>query len=503
MNAIDTFRLKIRQALSSTLNEAAWGKPQAMSKVLEELRSVFDTAADPCSGRSITKTLESFRTTRELPTFLDLKYVCLGITQEVGNNRWKLLEDPELFPLLLKRVDSELPGTASLQGQGMESPLPVPARTGGGNMSGRISRRFLKCYQGLLSGYFDYNIYSDSASEIGRENWMSLRTFLHDRLSIAGQVSPLPRWVQVLQGHENLLSDDLYERYGAALAQGNFHDLKSACESLLIPRNSWVWEATVFVRIKAVCAFEDNVFMRHVDQSLAMITQSKGIALSGVMKRQCMAYLLKRYARCASRPVHAGLLDAAMTTIGNPWAGRAAWDASVNDEHCRAMLCAWLRRRLIRDFFRILSEDKAADNKRLRNWLRFEHKIDDMWFALGPHAFNHTGPEFEEFRKLAGDRILQLENGGRPENNALIMRIDDYVFVEFGSSDYSITVFKNSNLPFDLDRKWICIGSKPSGQQMSVTCEQALKQCMIDSRVRQEAPHPARTALTPGLPTSQ
>lgn len=468
MNALDILKRKVRLALSNTPDKTLWGKPQAMSKVFQEVSSVFDTAAVPCSRRTIGKALDSFRTTRQLPTFLDLKYVCLGITQEIGNKGWRLIEDPEIFPLLLKRVNALLLGNASMQEriQTVDTDLPVPERAVGGGFTGRTSRRFLKCYQGLLSGYFDYNIYSDTASEMGRKNWMSLRTFLRDHLLSAGQAMPLPRWVRVLTAHENLLGDDLYERYGAALAQGNFHDLQAACESLLIPRNSWVWEATVLVRIRAVCTFDDSMFEKYLDRSLAMIAHSSGIVLSGLIKRKCVSYLLKRYAQCASRPAHAGLLDAAMTMIGNPWAGREAWDASVNDEGVRAMVGTWLRRRLIRDFFNTLSEDTPADKKRLRKWLQLEYRISDIWFALGPHAFNQAGQEFTEFRKLAGDRVLQLENGGKPENNALIMRIDDYVFVEFGSSGYSITVFKNSNLPFDLDRKWICIGTKPLEQQL-------------------------------------
>lgn len=465
MNALDALRLKIRQALSKNLTEAVLGKPQAMSRVLEELKSVFDTVADTGSRMSIAGALQSFRKTRDFRSFLDLKYVCLGITQEIGPERWKLIEDPEVFSLLLNRVDALLPGRTSRDSRD------------------RTSRRFLKCYQGLLSGYFDYNIYSSRASGTGRKNWVFLRAFLHDRLPVIGQASPLPRWVQVLNEHENLLKEDLYERYGAALAQGNFHDLKSACEVLLIPRNSWVWEATVLVRIRAVCSFEDSVFVKHLGHSLDMITSSRGIALSEIMKKQCTAHLLRRYARCASRPVHERLLDAVMAMLGNPWADRAAWDAYIRDEESRAMASSWLKRRLIGDFFRILSEDAAAGGKRGRNWLRFDDKIDDVWVALGPQAFHHTCPEVAEFRRLAGDRILKLENGGRPENNALIMRIGDYVFVELGSSGYSMTVFKNSTLPFDLNKKWVCVGIETSGQHPALSHEQVLKQCMINAGI--------------------
>lgn len=437
MNALDSLRLKIKKTFSSALHEAAWGDPRLMSKAFEEVRSVFDTACDPSSRRSIAGTLEAFRRTHELHTFLDLKYACLGITQKIGEDGWMLIEDDELFLLLLKKVSA---------------PQQTP-------------RRLLKCYQGLLSGYFDYNIYSSAATEQGKRNWRGLRTFLNRLLPIAGQTVPVPGWIKVLTEHRNLLSDDLYERYGTALAQGNYHDLKTACEHLFIPRNSWVWEATVLMRVKAVCTFRDDIVKKHLDQCLSMVTRSSGIVLSEVMKKQCIAQLASRYAKCSSRPEHTGLLDAAVTVIGNPWVNRAAWDAYVRDEYAREMMSSWLKRRLIRDFFRILSEESSNGRKRLQSWLRFEPKIEDMWFALGPHACNHPGPEFREFRKLATDRILVFENGGRPENNALIMRIGDYVFVEFGISCQTCMVFKSSNLAFDPDKKWTYVGAKASELQ--------------------------------------
>ncbi len=450
MNALDTLHLKIRKALDGSLHGADWGRPQLMSKVLEEVCSVFDTAAGQASRRSIAGAVQKFRETLRLPAFLDLKYACLGITQPVGRDSWKIIEDPGLFRMLLEAVDE----------------IMVRKDTGRGRTrAGSASRRFLKCYQGLLAGYFDYNIYSDSSTDTGRTNWTVLRSFLDDRLERAVHAEPVPRWLRVLRAHRELLSDDIYGRYGADLAQGRFQELKSACEALLIPRNSWVWEMTVLARIRAVCSMDDDLFCRHLDQCLSMVIRSNGIMLSVVMKKQCTALLVNRYARYSSKTEHKQLLEAAVAFIGNPWVDRPAWDASARDEDSRIMISTWLRRRLIRDYFTILAGEGPVDRERLRSWLRFEPRIDDMWFALGPHAFNSEGAGFMEFRRLAGERVLMLENGVSPENNALIVRIDDYVFVELSGPGSTCTVFESRNLPFDLDRKWIRIGSKHSGRQ--------------------------------------
>jgi hypothetical protein len=436
MNELDQLNIKIKQSFSAKLHDAAWGQPQLMSKVLEEVCSVFDSPLDPAPKRSIGKTLVSFRRSEKLRSFLDLKYSCLGITQQIGEDDWRLIEDDKLFPVVLSRVDTE-----------------------------HKPRRFLKCYQGLLSGYFDYNIYADNVSPDGRKNWEILRSFLCNRLSKAQQVQPAPSWVTIISKHANLLSEDLCDNYGTALAQGDYRELKSVLEGLLIPRNSWVWEATVLSRIKAICVLDDDTFKKHLDQCLDMISQKSKMALSEIQKKRCIAQLVSRYAKCSSRPEHTALLESAVVLIGNPLINRAAWDAFVLDEEAHGMINRWFKRRLITDFFRILSGDGPADSRRIQYWLRFESSIDDMWFALGPYAYKHPGEDFREFRKIAQDRILLLENGDMDINNALILRIDEYVFVELSATGHTCLVFKYNELPFDLDKKWIYIGSKPSEKE--------------------------------------
>jgi hypothetical protein len=100
-----------------------------------------------------------------------------------------------------------------------------------------------------------------------------------------------------------------------------------------------------------------------------------------------------RYARIPSKPEHILLRDAAVAHIGNPWLKKSVWDAFVLDERgnpddaAREMVYGWLKRRLISDFFELMSADGSGDTRRLNYWLRFEPFVEDMWFALvQPHA---------------------------------------------------------------------------------------------------------------------
>jgi hypothetical protein len=229
MTPLETLSSKVRHAMKRALHDASWGRPQLMSRALEEVSSVFDTPCEPVSRRTLERAMDAFRRTRNLPSFLDLKYACLGVAQPFGPESWRLMNDPFLFPALLDRVEDQLRSPAAREARG--------------------ARRFLKCYQGLLSGYFAYNVRQDYATEQGRSNWHTLRTWLRDCLPAALATAHAPRWVETLARNGYLLSEDILGNCAEALSQGAYHELKSACETLLIPRSSWVWEVTVLLRV--------------------------------------------------------------------------------------------------------------------------------------------------------------------------------------------------------------------------------------------------------------
>jgi hypothetical protein len=170
------------------------------------------------------------------------------------------------------------------------------------------------------------------------------------------------------------------------------------------------------------------------------------------LKTKCVAILISRYARVPGAPEEPALRDAAVATIGNPWLRRASWDASVLDEQgrpdsrAREMVFSWLKGRLVKDFFELLSEDGAGDRRRLEYWLRFVPHISDMWFALGINARFRRDEAFVDFRARAKGRLLGLEST-TAENNAFVMRIGNHVAMEFGESGNALYLYRWNDLP--------------------------------------------------------
>ena len=118
------------------------------------------------------------------------------------------------------------------------------------------------------------------------------------------------------------------------------------------------------------------------------------------------------------------------------------WDAFVDHEPARQMVTSWLKQQLIKDFFELLAQDGAADIRRLNYWLKWEKHITEMWFYLGEMAFRDQRTAFKDVRERMGGSIRQLEEPSRPENNAFVMRIGEYLVIEFSTKNNAMFIYQ-------------------------------------------------------------
>jgi hypothetical protein len=388
-----------------------------IAKELQVLKRWIDTAASqrPPSDLVLAALLR-FQTHLELPRLREAQLVCYGCIEPFGPQRTPLIEDARLFPRLLSCVD--------------EYRRKPPA--------------FRRCYRGLLTGYFAYRVDQPSAPRTGRDNWQILRTYLHDRLGDIYTAGIAPEWVGSITDHKNLLSADPCGRYGLSLLEGNTSEFDDIRQKLDISAASWVVRQLVLGQVTAAASRVDSQFIDYVPALLTLLDKHRLVMDRGLQQ------VLDRYSNCTSAPPHNRLRDFAVAHWGNPWlaSNNARW--SRVSEPARKMLSNWLKLDLIRQFFSLLAEDNANDKRRLKFWERYHTSIDDMYFALGSYARNSPSRDFAELRKKMGGRVLRLNAGGPPRNNAFIMRIGGYVCVEFGVSGNACFIFRGRGLPFDL-----------------------------------------------------
>jgi hypothetical protein len=392
--------------------------PSPLTRRVTELKKWVDNP-QPVNKKGIALALDSFRENGFFPTFRDLKHVCFGADGVFGNSR--------LFNILLTEAQN--------------------CETG----------RQFKCFFGLLRSYWAFPLQNETTSGSAREDWKHLGRHLTKRLRELDQAEKRkPAWFQMLQQHTNLLGDNPCDRYGEALLQGDNSEWESVKKGLFIPPDSWVTEEAIIAPIRSAASLGDAAFKKKLEPLLSILEGRAGTSLSKNLSLRCTALLLSRYARCSERPEHPDLRDAALAVIGNPWIKPQAWAAHVRltngrpDEEARQMVNGWLKRRLLKDFFEILSDDGVTDQRRLNYWLRFEKAMDDVWIALGSRASDDTRQEVREFRRLAQGRRLHLDGGGSPNNNAFIMRIGKWVAVEFGVTGNACYVYPADPQPFML-----------------------------------------------------
>jgi hypothetical protein len=395
--------------------------------MVDKVRERHDGPGKPSDPATIASAVSHFRRTGEPDGWRGMKRVCFGAGM-VDEKGWCILSDDKLRERLLSLAQEQTE-----------------------------ARKRIKCFQALLSSYWSFPL--SGADQNALAGWLSLRKWLDIRVqSISRDMQRAPVWFQTLLEHRNLLCDDPCGRYGRKLLSGDGSELRAAMSGLGIPSESWVPEEAILAQMRAACRLDHEKFRGVLPDLLKVATGKAEFTPSSTLQMRCVSMLVLRYAKVPGTPEQPVLRDAAVGVIGNPWLRRASWDSNVVDEHgrpdngAREMVFGWLKRRLIKDFFELLSEDGAGDSRRLDYWLRFEPFVDDMWFALGANARGKRGEAFEDFRARAKGRLLNLE-ATTADNNAFVMRMGEHVAIEFGETGNALYMFRWDGLPSSVSQK--------------------------------------------------
>jgi hypothetical protein len=406
----------------------AWGNAEAMTQALARVRGHFDApyVRGAKDAQSVAEVVLRFRSSRELNDSRETKYACIGASEEFSG--WRVLEDAELLETLLRQA---------------------------GSGSDRQRLRHFTC---LLCSYWSFPRYESETSAASGIGWVRLRGWLAAQRAYLDQaIHPKPPWFTALTEHANLLTDQPCKRYARELLEngsaGVSAALSEALEMLAVGSDSWLRQEAIYAQVQACAELPDTQFQSLLGRMVEVAGGKTGFRLSRSISIRCLALLVSRYAVCGNTPEHIPLRDACIAFIGNPWLHRAAWDGYVLDKgrrpdaNAREMVNGWLKVRLIKDFFGLLSEDRSADGRRLNYWLGFEPMIQDMWFALGADALSDPRKEYGEFRRRANGRLLDLAGSTPTSNNAFLMHFGEYLVVEFGITDNACFVYRYDRLP--------------------------------------------------------
>jgi hypothetical protein len=415
MNPIHSFRERLRQINLEVLQAPFPDLSHEMALSAKALQREFgDIATAPADSHSIEFAVLAYLNTRQLNTFRDIKYICFGVSSPYGAESTRLIEHEVLFTDLLKTVEH-------LQTE---------------------PRKFRRCYQGLLKCYFNYRGYTTELV-IGGKNWLILRDFLAQHCKALSKQKPVMDWAQALYQHKNLLEDKPCKPYAKALLVGDLTVVDELKNRLGVDDDTWVMDELVLAHVQASTALKDAEFVQQISPLIQLLEKHTLLITKG------LALLLRRYEACIDRPEHHGLRDTALREWKSPWleANKPMWHAQIG-ETATNMVKLWLTKQHIKDFFELLQADRQADTQRMEFWLQYAEAIEDFWLALGSFSFYNQQADYKRIRKQMEGHCMRLEGSNQNYDNAFLMKIGNFVFIEFGKQNNACHVFSSNNLPF-------------------------------------------------------
>jgi hypothetical protein len=250
-------------------------------------------------------------------------------------------------------------------------------------------------------------------------------------------------WLQVLRRHAGLLGKSPCSAYVSELLDGRREKLDELVRDLPPPPPSWFWEALVAALADQIVHLEDAQFRRRMEFILKL-TEMPQLQLH---RDQVLANVLDRYAGTRDRARDAGLLLFALEHWKSPQLKSSLkWNAVRPST--RQMVCGWLAQEDLEDFYRLCQDERQVDERRLAYWLRFKDQIGFSQIVLGSRLFWSREPDMRAFRERKSGRLAQL-SGTVADNNAILMQIGEWLFVEFSARGNACYPYRIDEVPFE------------------------------------------------------
>ncbi len=415
MNLVEKLRQRLSQTNSTTFQAPLPELSEEMAQTTRKLRvELGDITRGGGNEHGIAVSVIAYLKTGYFLGFREMKYVCFGISSEYGMPRTRIIEHESLFLKLLAQVEA----------------------------IAQEPRKFRRCYQGLLKGYLRYPG-PQTTNLTGRNNWLALRDFLANHCTSLKNHKPPVEWAQALYEHRNLLADQPCEPYGKALLAGDTSAVDELKNRLGIDDDTWVMNELILAQVLAATTLKDHEFVPHVTRLVQLLEGHPLLITKG------LAALIMRYAKCQEHPEHWLLREVALREWKSPWleANKALWHAHIG-EPATDMMSLWMKKRSIQDFFELLQADGQADRQRMEFWLQYAEAMDEIWLALGQHSLYNNQRDYVRIRRQMEGRYMALEGGSYNQDNAFMVKIGGYVFIEFGKQNNACHVFDAHNLPF-------------------------------------------------------
>lgn len=313
-------------------------------------------------------------------------------------------------------------------------------------VAGRIEQRTLsrRDWLALCFSYFAY----DEHKPDDNANWRVLRDDIDRGFDAVRQrIGREKEWMRIVAEHRELFGAQAGTRLAEEIFEGRARDLSSLQAIAQVPDGSWLWQRIFAVLLSRIFLLDDETFLKRLPELVALGQ------LNTRYLNQVLSACLTRYHRSRYREQSSTLLkQAALEHWGSPQmrSKQNAWLQYVEQPVC-AMVVAWFAKEDLEHFFTLLKGEAEVDQSRLFYWLRFANQMSYTRIVMGGDAWHDRGSDFVAFREKNKGRLSQLA-GGPSHNNAVVMQIGNYFFVEFSGTGNACYVYRADAAPFNPDK---------------------------------------------------
>lgn len=293
----------------------------------------------------------------------------------------------------------------------------------------------------LCSSYFAYR--HDAPEE--NPHWCVLREHIAQGYRVVkAAIRREKSWMKTIEYYHDIFTPQAGEIISRQLLSGERNSLSVLEKIAQIPDSSWLWKRIFTVLLAQLDTLDDPGFLDKISWLLSLAAQWVRF------RDDIVTATLTRYYNSGYRDqAHSALKLAALEYWDNPQlkSQQNKWHQYVS-EPVAAMVRGWLAKQDLMHFFELLRGNGDVDQARLFYWLRFANQMGFTRIVMGPDAWQDRGGDFVKFREENKGRLSHLR-GGRSFDNAMIMQINDYLFVEFSGTGNAMYAYRVGAAPFN------------------------------------------------------
>lgn len=416
--ALNKLSQRIADSLSRRFGSESWLRNDfnQLSQASKEIEQQFEKAEKlplPPQEKRL-EALRRFRLAKEL-TVLEWRMVFYGLADNdpLAPGIPILLEDDENFPKVDRKISEMIEGKT-------------------------LERRE---WAALCSSYFAYQ---NDAPDLN-PHWCVLRNHISRGYQVVkASIRREKSWMQTIEFYHDIFTPQAGTLIAEQMAAGEKNSLGTLEKIAQIPDSSWLWKRIFTVLLAQLYEDNDEVFLNKISW---LLTQA---ATWPRFRDDIISASLTRYHQSKYRDQpHSVLKQAALDYWENPQlkSQQNKWHQYV-DESVAAMVRSWLAKQDLTHFFELLRGNGDVDQARLFYWLRFANQMGFTRIVMGQDAWHDRSSDFVKFRDENKGRLSQLR-GGRTFDNAMIMQINDYLFVEFSGVGNAMYAYRIDQAPFN------------------------------------------------------